>query len=547
MVDQRTLGNWLVENWLRPLLIAAMMVCLATPLVSALEWLFPGWDGTLFLIFCFFAGLEGILSERVLSRRRVTGGQYIASRAAELVIILLLLTIVNAAPGELRRLWQNAGEWIARPESLIMSVGGVTALLLVPLWVGALMVSRRISDLDVDGDVEEPPEDRSSSAYYLWLSRLSPARDREATLGWLGEMVVWGGVVMLLSSTILYMVMPEKRLPEVAILLYCALGVALLSQARFSVTKASWRVQGIPVQAGIPGRWLLWAVLFLVGITALALILPARYLMGPVRAVQGLVLLIGQLLTFVVALFVYAFGWLASLFRSDTEQPEPPTLSLTPGPAGDAVSAGSIPSWSGLVLTLIFWVIILAIIVFAVVRVLRDRLGLMREKERAEETWWARFLAWLSSLWAIWRAWRREVQTALADRLSRRRRGTSRAARLRRFLSLRRLSPRDLVRYFYLSTSKRAAQAGQPRRSGQTPYEYQGSLDERFPDLEPDLSGLTDAFVQARYSPKPIKKQDAEEVRPLWQRIKAALRRRRQPGQPGEDGDRLSGGSQGTP
>ena len=93
-----------------------------------------------------------------------------------------------------------------------------------------------------------------------------------------------------------------------------------------------------------------------------------------------------------------------------------------------------------------------------------------------------------------------------------------------------RLSPRQLIRYFFLSAEKRAAQAGQPRGAGQTPYEYRANLDESYPELEPDLEGLTDAFVRARYSAEPVGKEDAAAVKPLWQRIKAALRRRRLPG-----------------
>lgn len=122
----------------------------------------------------------------------------------------------------------------------------------------------------------------------------------------------------------------------------------------------------------------------------------------------------------------------------------------------------------------------------------------------------------------------------LADRITRRGRGRVRAEVLPRFFSLRRLSPRNLVRYFYLSTARRASRAGQPREPGQTPYEYRSSLGRRFSELEPDLSGLTEAFVQARYSPRPVEKEDAERVRPLWQRIKAALQRRRLKGSEGE-------------
>jgi hypothetical protein len=57
--------------------------------------------------------------------------------------------------------------------------------------------------------------------------------------------------------------------------------------------------------------------------------------------------------------------------------------------------------------------------------------------------------------------------------------------------------------------------------------ELQDSLDERFPELEPDLEGLTGAFIQARYAPHPVEQEDVAAVKPLWERVKAALRRRR--------------------
>ena len=65
MKDDQSSQRW-VENWLRPLLIAGMMACLAAPLVRFLRWLAPDWDGSYFLAFALLATLEGILSERLL-------------------------------------------------------------------------------------------------------------------------------------------------------------------------------------------------------------------------------------------------------------------------------------------------------------------------------------------------------------------------------------------------------------------------------------------------------------------------------------------------
>jgi hypothetical protein len=144
----------------------------------------------------------------------------------------------------------------------------------------------------------------------------------------------------------------------------------------------------------------------------------------------------------------------------------------------------------------------------------------------AKGTWWGRLLAWLRDWWQQWRTWRHGVQARLAQRRAERQ-GEERAGTKLRFFSPGRLAPRELIRYFYLSTARRAAQAGQPRRPSQTPYEYRTTLEERFPDLEPDLDGLTEAFIAARYSRQPVQETEAEAVKPLWQRIKAILQRKR--------------------
>lgn len=526
MLDSGRSGTRVVENLLRPTLIAGMMVCLATPPVLVLELLQTDWDGTYFLVFCFLAGLEGILSERLLSRRDIAGWGYFTSRAAELVILLLLLKIANTTLGGQELLWDDLTNWSSGPTLPVSLIDWATWGMLVPLWLGAVSVARRVGQMDAGDDQEEPPEDRTSAAYYLWLTRRSSFRDREATLVWLGDTVVWGGIVMLVASAALYVALPDSGLPAVAIVLYFSLGVALLSQARFSVARAGWQTQGIRVQRGIGGRWLLWAAVFLVTVAAVALILPTMYLMGPALVIYNLILLVGRLLMYVLGLLFYGLAWLASRFAPDAAPPEPPVLSLTPVPASETAPAAAAPSWSGFLLTLVFWAVILAIIGFALLRVIRDRLAPLQGSQGPARLW-GRFLAILASLWRSFRAWRREVQTALATRLPRRRPDGSRERLLPRFVSLGRLSPRDLVRYFYVSTVRRASQAGQPRHPSQTPYEYRELLGKSFADLEPDLSGLTDAFVRARYSPETVEKADAERAKPLWQRIKAALRRRR--------------------
>jgi hypothetical protein len=527
MKDQ-PVGLWWVENLLRPALIAGMMTCLAAPVIQILEWIIPGWDGTYFLVFCFFAGLEGILSERILRRRGTTGWGYFISRGAEVLILLLILKLANYIPLGLEQFLAEARGWPVDPYGFVSTIDLLTGVVFLILWVGALSVSRLAAELDVIEAKAPPPEDKTSTEYYLWLTRPPRARFYQDALDQLGELFIWGGIGLLLASALAHFLVPAAPALALNVVLYFALGVALLSQARFGVAHAGWRAQGIPIQAGIGRRWLLWAVLFLSGVTIVALLLPTDYALGPLLALLGLIGIVFQSLMFAITFITYLIALLLSLLFPQVEQPVSPALELQPGLAPESGVVSSSPPWIEVLLSVLFWALILAIVGYALYRFLRDRLRLFGpEKEESDGTLWGRFLVWLRSLWHRWLAWQHEVQTGLAQRRAERKETRARARGLPRYLSLRRLSPRALVRYFYLSAARRAAQAGQPRSTGQTPYEYQASLDGSFPDLEPDLTGLTDAFVQARYSAGPVHKDDADAVKPLWQRIKAALRRRR--------------------
>jgi len=202
-------------------------------------------------------------------------------------------------------------------------------------------------------------------------------------------------------------------------------------------------------------------------------------------------------------------------------EPKPPEVQL-PAPALGTGGTGGPQDWLQILLSALFWVTILAIAGYAVIRFVRERLG----SREGQGSWWGRLLTWLRRLVRQWRTWRQEVQTRLGQRLARRQGVVPHIGAPGSFLSLRRLPPRELVRYFYLSTLRRAARAGQPRRPAQTPYEYEAELDKALPELEPDLSGLTGAFMTARYSPQPVQAEEAKAAKSFWQRIKEALHRR---------------------
>ncbi len=95
-----------------------------------------------------------------------------------------------------------------------------------------------------------------------------------------------------------------------------------------------------------------------------------------------------------------------------------------------------------------------------------------------------------------------------------------------RFVRLNALSPRDRVRYFYLSTVRRAAEQGTVRQPSQTPAEFLHDLKSTWPEAEGDATALTEAFLAARYDRIEISPDDAQETKTIWERVKRALKQR---------------------
>ena len=523
----RSGSSMVVENLLRPVMIAGMLACLTAPLVYVLQWLGLGYNAGHFMVFAFLASLEGILSERVLRRRRVTGWAYVGSRVSEAILLLLLLKLSTFLSLGFDQLAADAQTWVSDPYSFFSVLDLFLGMVFLFMWGGSLYVARMAMELDVTERKAPPPEDKTSVQYYMWLTKPVVARDRQGTLAWLTETVLWGGVVLLLASAAIHFLIESAGVLAVPTLVYFALAVALLTQARFSVTQSGWRAQGIETEPRVARRWLVWVVVFLLGVSLVALILPTYYTLGPLQACLGVLGMIYVVLSFVVSFLFFLLSLPLALLSPNMDRPTPPPLDIGALPTAEPSAASTSSPWVEVLASAAFWVAVLAIVGYALVRFLRDRLGEPADGEPAAGTLWGRFQTWIRGLWQRLWAWRQGLQHELALRLASRRAESPLAGRLSRLFFPGRLPPREMVRFFFLSAARRAAQAGQPRRSGQTPYEYRDSLDEHFPELEPDLEGLTDAFIHARYAPHPVEQEDVAAVKPLWQRVKAALRRHR--------------------
>jgi hypothetical protein len=172
---------------------------------------------------------------------------------------------------------------------------------------------------------------------------------------------------------------------------------------------------------------------------------------------------------------------------------------------------------------LIFWLCMLALAGYAVRIVAQRHPGLLRSLLRHGPL--AHMLGWLTALWGDASSWAGQAAQTARELLRRARHAPSRPPF--RAIRLNALAPRELVRYFYRSTLRRASERGMGRRSGQTPYEYGAALVSAVPEAEPDIADLTEAFVVAQYTRRAVGAEEAVRARGPWQRLKRALRERR--------------------
>jgi len=81
------------------------------------------------------------------------------------------------------------------------------------------------------------------------------------------------------------------------------------------------------------------------------------------------------------------------------------------------------------------------------------------------------------------------------------------------------------VRQYYLSAVQEAAQRGKPRPSHRTPLEYARDLAETWPEAQNDVTDLTEAFVDARYSEHEVDEVRATTAESTWRRLIQGLRK----------------------
>lgn len=486
----------------------------------------------------FLIALESVYTGRWLAqpqRRQLNRNAY---RLAEMIVIALALrlltwTIEGGIPGW--PIWRN---YLLSPLSIFD--GLYTGYLMCGLlaWERAHTFSSHLRALTVSNAEEKfyllAHEEQSRRSADRPVDRQRPAVFHSLVASWLG-----GGMLLAFAAALSTVDLATLELAEglrsitrlgleptmlLALLVYFLLGLWLLSEARLEMMRARWLADNVRSVGDMVSNWRR-ASLILLGIVALiAGFLPIGSTFAAsilLQTLLSLALFIAQLLFLLLTIiFVGLLSLLGIGTPSEEQQALPQMSPPTPPPVLDA----SLGEEAALVVGGVFWVLVGAAAVIALGYFLRDRgvtlqyAPLVRLLQRIQ--------LWLGKLRrgaaertvVVRRAWRRRLSRLLPSP------GKSPAPW--RFFRVNALPPRDQIRYFYLSTVRRASDEGVPRQSNQTPSEYAGDLRSQWPEAREEIDALTESFVEARYSARTFDREDVGPVKEIWRRVRRHIRSR---------------------
>ena len=538
---------FITNKWSRrvvqPILISLLLTALIAAFLVLTELITERTGWLPLSLFILFATLEGCYTTLWLQQPERRLLNHTAYRAAEILLLAILLRLFTwtIAGG-----WPQMADWpeiLGKPWLLVADApfiwGGILTLI---GWDRAVHFGLTFTQLSIDqAEVHyyaQSPNQRSASDKPIRTNRgelvLSFFRH------WVGGALILA-VVTSMSSFDLANYDTDAPLalarlglrPELLtfLLLYFLAGLALLSQARLAAMNARWLINGVTRVGHVEKSWHRYTLWLLGGIALLAAFLPIGSTLPISNFLQTMFWLISTAVTAVLSFFATLLALFLSLFSGDggTEASEAlaqPTLVPTPTPSPTPIPSSLPPPVidSGLLLSSMFWAIAIVMSILAVSFFLRER-GVQLNTAVAQSIW-HRFKQWLQMAWRGANNQMHDWQQAVRARLNTEPPEDQAGKPPWRFIRLNALSPREQIRYFYLSTVKRASDKGVPRQQDETPLEFAQDLKESWPEAEEDVDALTDAFLEARYGRSPIEKEDVNPVKKRWRQVKSSLRRR---------------------
>lgn len=536
-----------IRRVVRPFLISLMATSVAIAMLVVVGILYPEEAWLAIAVLTFFAALEGAYTAVWLDHpnsRAIDRTLYRVAEVFVLVVIARIFSLIFFGDGIPGR--AEIQTYLGSPMSFFFADNFfTTAIVMLAGWWFSVMVSRIFNQLDLSEEeirfftLPESQQKLQADDRPIQIAR-SELENNYLTIFLAVGMAL---VVMVAIST--YEVREFATVANpfeftrlgirpamlVALMLYFLCGLWLLSHSRLLRMNARWLMDGVAMEPELERVWQRASLFLILTIALVAAFLP----IGSTLAISQILMVIVQGLYYLIGLIYGLFGlifasmlmFLSRNAEPGEQQPMQPLPTQPPPPPPEQLPPPN--PIIGYVVSSAFWALLIALILAAMVYVLKER-G-YRLDTSLIRSYYSSVSLWLNDLFKRLRYRARVVRRNVYLRLNTRTNSVAPhnaiSSPRRRFLRINALSPREQIQFFYLSMVKRASEGGIKRQENETPLEYVEDLKEFWPELDADLEDLTDAFLEARYNDKPIEKTAVHPVKEGWKRVKSRLRSRR--------------------
>jgi hypothetical protein len=523
------------------LLIALVVVSLVAGPILVFQGIWSVYPWYFLLVFCSLVALESILTTRWLSRSNQAVSAP-AIYAAEIMVALLVLRILTWFIGNNLPSRADLFQILRHPEAILDGFFIVSAFILVFVIIRAQSITGLFERLSLD--IAEIKYSKRSGKYVGYREEHAPAfTNRQALMGRYYRGWALGGVLLIICAALSTFDFSDLRSGSadlasfrnllriglrpgmlIALLVYFIGGFWLASEGRLAMLNARWSYEGFQVEKRVSASWRRYSLILLILIAVFAAILPIGSTIGLSRIIEAIAwvgfAIVGLIVGILSALYFLIISGLMPEAEVET-QPLAPFQDIIPDIPQFSATTNDITT---LVVGIIFWISLLAVSLVSIVYFAKTR-DIRFEKIDLSH-WWRSFVLWIREMWRNLSRQVDGVTTVLRSRAPAIDRRLVNTALNWSFVRLSNLSPRDKVRYFYLSTIRRAGDRGVLRQEAQTPSEYLQELTKSWPEITEEIDDLTESFITARYTDQPIKEREVTSARLTWKRIRSVLRKR---------------------
>ena len=505
-------------------IVIGMMICLSVAYVQFGERIFSDWRGAYLILAGLLVAIEAMATRR--QTEDLESRQKLFFHLSEWIAIAVLVKIMIYLETGLAQIIADLALWQSDFLKYFFTFEFIYALIILGvIWLFSRSFTAELDNLYQTGS-SEGWEDLGKLQ-----NMLHELREKLVS-----RTLVIGTIITVLAVlsrlTTKNFLMPvgsaglELITPVINVVAYFMISLILISQTQFALLQTRWLWQDLPVSPGITRSWIKYGFIFFALLAVVVIILPTQYTVGLFDMLRYVVEFLSNIFSFLLVLITLPLTFclsLFSMFNGSQTQPASPSFQMPAQPNTPATPI----AWLELLRSLAFWVIFLAIIFFAI------RFYLMQNTQLWNAIAGFPFFRWIANTWSGFWKWikrtnqqvvkmiRQEIHRLQQSRLSP-------DLSIPLFFNLSQMNPRARIIHFYLILLNVSSQQGLSRKPSQTPYQYEKHLREVVPDTQDDLSQLTAAFIEARYSEHPIGETQSRQAGTLLDRIKAILSRRKQ-------------------